>query len=227
MDSFDSDAKLIPEDTEVIGFNHASFAWSRDSTDGFLLRIDHLEFKKGKINLIIGPTGSGKTAVLLALLGMLFARIPNPLLQAERMNTGEMHHTPTESTSYFSLPRKGGVAYAPQEPWIWNDTIKSNILFTSALDEERYKKVLYQCGLVTDLVMLDAGDATEVGEKGVTLSGGQKARISLARAVYASSNTVLLDDVLAALDSHTAAHIVERCLKGDLMMGRTLILVVR
>jgi ABC-type multidrug transport system fused ATPase/permease subunit len=80
--------------------------------------------------------------------------------------------------------------------------------------------------LETDVALFDAGDATEVGEKGITLSGGQKARITLARAIYSSAQTILLDDVLAALDVHTAIHIVEKCFKGDLIKGRTVILVV-
>jgi ABC-type methionine transport system ATPase subunit len=103
--------------------------------------------------------------------------------------------------------------------------------------------VIYQCGLRQDLALLEAGDLTDVGEKGVTLSGGQKARIALARAVYSSAETVLLDDVLAALvsimlcvsfvlctnlaiqDVHTAAWIVNKCLNGDLLRGRTVVLV--
>ena len=87
--------------------------------------------------------------------------------------------------------------------------------------------MIYQCGLKRDLSLFDAGDRTEVGEKGLTLSGGQKARITLARAIYSTAEILLLDDVLAALDVHTAKWIVEKCLKGDLVRGRTVILVVR
>jgi ABC-type glutathione transport system ATPase component len=85
--------------------------------------------------------------------------------------------------------------------------------------------VIYQCGLKRDLSLFEAGDATEVGEKGLTLSGGQKARITLARAVYSSAEIVLLDDVLAALDVHTSKWIVDKCFKGDLLRGRTVLLV--
>lgn len=137
-----------------------------------------------------------------------------------------MYFIPTDSESLFSLPRSDGIAFAPQESWVLNDTIKNNVLFTTPFDEERYKKVLYQCAMETDIALFDAGDETEVGEKGITLSGGQKARITLARAVYSSAKTLLLDDVLAALDVHTATHIVEKCFKGDLLKGRTVILVV-
>ncbi|KAJ3004747.1 hypothetical protein NUW54_g4666 [Trametes sanguinea] len=140
---------------------------------------------------------------------------------------GEMHYIPAGPDSYVSLPRGGGIAYAAQESWVQNDTVKNNILFGSPLDEARYQKVLYQCALNRDLSLFSAGDETEVGEKGITLSGGQKARVTLARAVYSNADILLLDDVLAALDVHTARWIVEKCLKGDLLEGRTIVLVVR
>ncbi|EKM56944.1 uncharacterized protein PHACADRAFT_254352 [Phanerochaete carnosa HHB-10118-sp] len=198
-----------------IGFGRSNFSWTNERDDGtltpsrqtFRLRIDdEVHFKKGAFNLIIGPTGSGKTSVLMALLG-------------------EMHYIPLGPDSWVSLPRGGGIAYAAQESWVQNETIKENILFGAPYDEERYKKVIYQCGLTRDLSLFDAGDATEVGEKGLTLSGGQKARITLARAVYSSAETLLLDDVLAALDVHTSRWIVNKCFKGDLIRGRTVLLV--
>lgn len=80
--------------------------------------------------------------------------------------------------------------------------------------------------MTRDLTLFEAGDATEVGEKGLTLSGGQKARITLARAVYSPAKIILLDDVLAALDVHTSRWIVDKCFKGDLLRGRTVLLVV-
>ncbi|KAH9166806.1 hypothetical protein EDB89DRAFT_2115743 [Lactarius sanguifluus] len=202
-------------DQDVIGFQNASFTWSNDHADGtltpsrrrFTLRVHgELLFKRGCFNLIIGPTGSGKTSLLMALLG-------------------EMHFVPMSPDSWYHLPREGGVSYAAQESWVQNETIRDNILFGAAYDEERYNKVIYQCGLQRDLSLFDAGDKTEVGEKGLTLSGGQKARVTLARAVYSSSHILLLDDVLASLDVHTARWIVEKCFKGDLIRGRTILLI--
>ncbi|KAI4529011.1 P-loop containing nucleoside triphosphate hydrolase protein [Schizophyllum commune Loenen D] len=199
---------------EEIGFRNAAFTWSEDaagsltpSKRNFMLKIeDELLFRRGGINLIIGPTGSGKTSLLMALLG-------------------EMHFVPSAPDSWFHLPRSGGVAYAAQESWVQNETIRDNIVFGSPFDEERYKKVLYQCGLERDLTLFEAGDQTEVGEKGLTLSGGQKARVTLARAVYSNAQILLLDDVLAALDVHTAKWIVDKCFCGDLIKGRTVLLV--
>ncbi|KAI9434157.1 hypothetical protein H4582DRAFT_2081171 [Lactarius indigo] len=221
-------------DQDVIGFQNANFTWSNDDADGtltpsqrrFTLRVEgELLFKRGCFNLIIGPTGSGKTSLLMALLG-------------------EMHFVPMTPNSWYHLPREGGISYAAQESWVQNETIRvrtsnvltpalfvlneeqDNILFGAPCDEERYNKgIIYQCGLQRDLSLFDAGDKTEVGEKGLTLSGGQKARVTLARAVYSSSQILILDDVLAALDVHTARWIVEKCFKGDLIRGRTVLLV--
>ncbi|VDB89911.1 unnamed protein product [Peniophora sp. CBMAI 1063] len=204
-----------PEDPHVLGANDASFTWSASKSEAtrvpsqrtFTLCIPgRLEFKRGAINLIVGPTGSGKTSLLMALLG-------------------EMHFETLVPGAWVNLPRERGVAYAAQESWVQNETIRDNILFGAPYDEDRYKQVIYQCALKRDLSLFDAGDRTEVGEKGLTLSGGQKARITLARAIYSPAETVLLDDVLAALDVHTAKWIVDKCLKGDLVRGRTVILV--
>ncbi|KAG1889339.1 hypothetical protein F4604DRAFT_1711826 [Suillus subluteus] len=191
------------EESDLIGFRDAVFAWSNESHGSltpskrkFRLRIDgEIYFQHGCINLVVGPTGSGKTSMLMALLG-------------------EMHFTPSGPTSWFNLPRKGGVAYAAQESWVQNETIRANILFGAPYDEIRYEKVLYQCALERDLTLFEAGDQTEVGEKGLTL-----------RAIYSSANTLLLDDVLAALDVHTSKWIVDKCFAGDLVKDRTIILV--
>ncbi|KAF7369381.1 ATP-binding cassette transporter [Mycena venus] len=227
---------FIPADAaanEKIGFRDATFAWSSEKTGGsltpskrkFMLKIEgEMLFKPGCINLVVGPTGSGKTSLLMALLG-------------------EMHFVPSGPTSWYNLPRAKGVSYAAQESWVQNETIQArhlpdtspqckhlailqeNILFGAKFDEVRYKKVLYQCALERDLELFEAGDTTEIGEKGLTLSGGQKARITLARAIYANADIILLDDVLAALDVHTAKWIVDKCLGGDLIKGRTVIMV--
>ncbi|RXW20112.1 hypothetical protein EST38_g5743 [Candolleomyces aberdarensis] len=219
LDSYESSKNLSPlaqpqliED-EGLYLRYASFTWTPEAdgestpSSSFKLTVPgELRFMEGKINLIVGPTGSGKTSLLMALLG-------------------EMHFAPSEPDSSYNLPRARGVAFAVQESWVQNETIRENILFHSAYDEERYKKVLYQCALEPDLELFEAGDATEVGERGLTLSGGQKARLTLARAIYSDAQIILLDDVLAALDVHTAKWVVNKCLKGDLVKGRTVLLV--
>ncbi|PBK89773.1 P-loop containing nucleoside triphosphate hydrolase protein [Armillaria gallica] len=204
LDTFSEKDFIEPvnvEDQEDIGFHQARFSWMNEipSHRTFLLRVDEeVIFRKNSINLVIGPTGSGKTSLLMALLG-------------------EMHFLPSNPASWFNLPRKGGVAYAAQESW-------KNILFDAEFDEMRYKDVVHQCGLERDLALFEAGDETEVGEKGLTLSGGQKARVTLARAVYSRADILILDDVLAALDVHTSKWIVQKCLQGNLISNRTVIL---
>ncbi|KAF5346100.1 hypothetical protein D9757_014021 [Collybiopsis confluens] len=211
-----------PPAPDAIGFRKATFTWSAEDNDGeegggsgsytpsqrkFLLKVeDKLLFKRGVINMIVGPTGSGKTSVLMALLS-------------------EMHFVPAGPDSWYGLPRAGGVAYSAQESWVQNATIRDNIVFGAEFDEERYRNVIHQCCLERDLELFEAGDQTEVGERGLTLSGGQKARVTLARAVYSRAEIVLLDDILAALDVHTSKWIVEKCLKGHLIKGRTVLLV--
>ncbi|KAF8157929.1 multidrug resistance-associated ABC transporter [Crassisporium funariophilum] len=220
LDSFaDSKAKKIVPIPSVqedkFGFRNAAFSWSAESSNGsstpsrrsFSLYVkDELLFRRGCINLIVGPTGSGKTSMLMALLG-------------------EMHFTRSDSNSWFNLPRHGGVAYAAQESWVQNETIRENILFGSPFDETRYNKVIKQCALERNLELFEAGDSTDVGERGLTLSGGQKARITLARAIYSFAEIILLDDVLAALDVHTSSWIIDNCFRGDLVKDRTILLV--
>ncbi len=104
----------------------------------------------------------------------------------------------------------GSVAYVPQQAWIQNATLKNNILFEKKLDEKFYAKVLDACALKTDLTILPAGDATEIGEKGINLSGGQKQRVSLARAVYSNADIFMLDDPLSAVDAHVGKHIFDQ-----------------
>ncbi|VDB86203.1 unnamed protein product [Peniophora sp. CBMAI 1063] len=214
LDQFTSEdvvSSTVPlQDDSNIGIRDASFTWSTSpSPNAFTLRVPgSLTFERGKINIITGPTGCGKTSLLMVLLG-------------------EMHFAPLRSGAQVSLSRSGGVAYAAQESWVMSGTIRDNILFGAEYDEARYKKVIYQCALKRDLTVFPASDRTEVDEKGQTLSGGQKARITLARAIYSSADVLLLDDVLAVLDVHTARWIVGKCLKGALVRVRTVLLVTQ
>lgn len=200
-----------------IGFEDASFSWNSKSETDFKLRDLNVSFLPGKLNVVIGATGSGKTSLLLALLGEM------NITKGKVFLPGTIPKDELTPDSISGLT--DSVAYCSQSPWLLNDTIKNNIIFGSHLNEDRYKKVIEACGLARDLEILSAGDATEIGEKGITLSGGQKQRVSLARALYSNSKHVLLDDCLSAVDSHTALWIYENCISGPLMIGRTCILV--
>ncbi|KZT22415.1 P-loop containing nucleoside triphosphate hydrolase protein [Neolentinus lepideus HHB14362 ss-1] len=178
----------------------------------FKLRDIDITFPEGKLTLITGPTASGKTALLLALLGemtILSGHVSIHKATSKVDSDGLVHAT----------------SYASQSPWLRHQSIKDNILFGNTLDQKRYEAVVEACALKPDFEVLEDGDATEIGARGINLSGGQKARVALARAVYASTKYVLLDDPLSAVDSHTARHIFERLLCGSILKNRTVLLV--
>ena len=198
-----------------LGFQNATFTWDRNNQE-FKLKDLSIDFKIGKLNVIIGPTGSGKTSLLMGLLGemeLLSGKVIVPSLD------------PREELVVEADGMTNSIAYCSQAAWLLNDTVRNNILFNSPYNESRYNAVTSACGLTRDFEILSAGDQTEIGEKGITLSGGQKQRVSLARALYSSSRHVLLDDCLSAVDSHTALWIYENCITGPLMQGRTCVLV--
>ncbi|EFX03767.1 ABC bile acid transporter [Grosmannia clavigera kw1407] len=209
----------------VIGFrNNASFIWggrdvvASDGTTAFRLMDLNVDFAIGKLNVITGPTGSGKTSLLMALLGEMTLTHGRVYLPGGRSREDIR---PDPETGLAE-----SCAYVAQQAWLVNGTIRENILFSSAFDEQRYRDVIVACALEHDIdETLDNGDETLVGEKGITLSGGQKQRISLARALYSNSRHLLLDDCLSAVDSHTAKWIFSNCIRGPLMRGRTCILV--
>jgi len=208
---------------KVIGFRDATFIWgdkdavSADGSMAFRLLDLNVDFKIGKLNLISGPTGSGKTSMLMALLGEMSKIKGNVYLPGGRSRE-DVRADPDTGLSETC-------AYVAQSAWLVNANIKDNILFSAPFDPKRYRDVIVACALERDLEILDEGDETLVGENGITLSGGQKQRISLARAVYSNSRHLLLDDCLSAVDSHTAKWIFNNCVLGPLMHDRTCILV--
>jgi ABC-type multidrug transport system fused ATPase/permease subunit len=212
------------EDGEaIIGFGNASFSWGgkdmadKTAADAFKLMDLDLKFRVGHLNVVAGPTGSGKTSLLMGLLGEMTKLKGDVYLPGGRSRE-EIRPDPETGLTE-------SVAYCAQQAWLVNGTVKENIVFASDFDQKRYDEVIDACSLKRDLEILDGGDETVVGEKGVTLSGGQKQRISLARALYSKARHVLLDDVLSAVDSHTAKWIFDNALNGKLMRNRTCILV--
>ncbi|KAJ2831973.1 hypothetical protein FBU31_002168 [Coemansia sp. 'formosensis'] len=162
-----------------------SFHWSSMGS----VQLDNVSFSalSGEHLAIVGRVGSGKSSLLSALLGDM------------RKERG-------------GVTTRGQIAYVPQQPWIMNATLRSNVLFGLKYDESFYNRVIDACALRPDLDMLTAGDMTEIGEKGINLSGGQKARVSLARAVYARADIYILDDPLSAVDAHVARHLFDHVL---------------
>lgn len=172
-----------------------------------LKKID-FQVPVGNIICVVGKVGSGKSSFLSAILGNFNAV------------NGDNIHQPT-SFGVF-----GSVAYCAQNPWIMNASVKENILFGYEYDEDFYQRTIEACELLPDLEILPDGDDTQVGEKGVSLSGGQKARLALARAVYARADVYLLDDVLSAVDAHVGQKITDQVLSKStgLLSGKTVIL---
>ncbi|KAJ7591654.1 multidrug resistance-associated ABC transporter [Mycena floridula] len=155
---------------------------------------------KGSFVAIVGRVGSGKSSILQALIGEM------------RKTRGQV---------IFG----GSIAYVPQSPWIRNDTLRDNVIFGQEEDDEKFWEIIRACSLEHDLEILPQGQYTAIGEKGINLSGGQKARVSLARAAYSSSQVVLLDDPLSAVDSHVGKSILENCLLSGPLAKKTRILV--
>lgn len=214
--------QLVEEFTEnngepLIGFRDGTFSWGGKDSDDFKMIGLNMFFKVGQLNVIVGPTGCGKTSLLMALLGEM-TKISGSVYLPGGRSREELATDPDTGLTE-------SVAFCAQQAWLMNGTIKENIVFNSRFDPRRYKSVIVACSLQRDLEILDGGDQTLVGEKGVTLSGGQKQRISLARALYCHARHVILDDVLSAVDSHTAKWIFDNALMGPLMHNRTCILV--
>ncbi|XP_063224300.1 probable multidrug resistance-associated protein lethal(2)03659 isoform X2 [Bacillus rossius redtenbacheri] len=164
----------------------ATAKWTPESSENTLSDVT-LKVSTGQLLAVIGPVGSGKTSLLLMLLREL------PL-------TGG------------SIAVKGRISYASQEPWLFASSVRNNILFGEPYDRRRYQQVVKACALARDFELLPYGDRTVVGERGVSLSGGQRARINLARAVYKPADVYILDDPLSAVDANVGRHLFVSCI---------------
>ncbi|KAJ7610419.1 multidrug resistance-associated ABC transporter [Roridomyces roridus] len=226
----------LESQSHVVAFQSCTVTWPRAASAGsasasasstprqkFVLIDLTLKFPPGELSLICGALGSGKTLLLLALLGE--ADVLSGQMMCPRSPPNSLASFAGVLASKEEWVVQGMTAYVPQTAWLRNASIKENILFNLPYDEARYQATLEACALNPDLDILEDGDESEIGEHGVNLSGGQRSRVCLARAVYSRASILLLDDVLSAVDAHTARHLYQRCLKGDLMRGRTVILV--
>ena len=204
LNSEEADLTMIKREKDEengISIQSGTFKWSRDETSPVILENISLDVPHKKLVAVVGRVGAGKSSLLSSILGDMYKV------------TGSVNVC-------------GSIAYVPQVAWIQNATLKKNILFTSELDETRYKEVVAGAALESDISILAAGDETEIGEKGINLSGGQKQRVSLARAVYADSDIYLLDDPLSAVDTHVGQHIFDQVIgPNGLLKNKTRVLV--
>ncbi|RXH86950.1 hypothetical protein DVH24_022223 [Malus domestica] len=183
----------------AISIKDGYFSWDSEAENPTLSNIN-LDIPVGSLVAVVGGTGEGKTSLVSAMLGELPPR--------------------TDA----SVVVRGTVAYVPQVSWIFNATVRENILFGSKFESERYWKAIDLTELQHDLDLLPGRDLTEIGERGVNISGGQKQRVSMARAVYSDSDVYIFDDPLSALDAHVAREVFNHCIKEELQ-GKTRVLV--
>ncbi|KAL9971726.1 hypothetical protein ACROYT_G017928 [Oculina patagonica] len=169
-----------------------------DREDVFILKDIQFAAAPGSLIVITGPVGSGKSTLLSAIAGEV-------------------------SDISGTISCQGSVVYVPQVAWVFSGTIRENILFGHPYDEPRYNRTIHACALTKDFKQFPDHDQTVVGERGAVLSGGQQARVNLARAVYADADVYLLDDPLSAVDFKVGKHIFENCIK-DVLGAKTRVL---
>ncbi|KAG0257232.1 Multidrug resistance-associated protein 1 [Actinomortierella ambigua] len=165
------------------------------------LKNIHFTVQSQSLTAIVGRVGQGKTSLLSSIIGDMYKRLG-------------------------TVRVSGRIAYAAQQAWIVNATVRDNIVFGMPFDQDKYDRIIYAAGLKPDIEMLPGGDQTEIGERGINLSGGQKQRISLARAAYQDADVYLLDDPLSAVDAHVDQHLWENLIGPEgLLKDKTRLLV--
>ena len=192
-------SEAVQHGEESVRIRDATFTWNKDEERNALVDIN-FNARRGELTCIVGRVGAGKSSTLSTMLGDLY-KIKGEVVM------------------------RGSTAYVAQSPWVMNASVRDNVTFGHRWDPAFYDRTIKACALTEDLAILPDGDQTEVGERGINLSGGQKARLTLARAVYARADIYLLDDVLSAVDQHVGRHIIDNVLgsKG-LLSGKTRIL---
>ncbi|KAL6264110.1 hypothetical protein P5V15_004188 [Pogonomyrmex californicus] len=187
----------IIKETSIL-MKNVNASWTTTAIVNTLHNIS-IQIKTGKLYTVVGPVGAGKSSFLQAILGEL------------KISQGQVHVG-------------GQISYACQEPWLFAGTVRNNILFGQSYNKDKYQNVINVCALIKDFEQLPYGDKTLVGDRGTVLSGGQRARINLARAVYRDADIYLLDDPLSAVDTHVGRHLFDECI-NNYLKNKTRILV--
>jgi ABC-type multidrug transport system fused ATPase/permease subunit/rubredoxin len=192
-------SETVETGEESLRIRDGTFTWDNNE-ELHVLHDINFSAHKGELSCIVGRVGSGKSSMLQAMLGDIYK------IKGE-------------------VTVRGATAYVAQSPWVMNATVRENIIFGHRWDPTFYERTIHACALVEDFASLPDGDETQVGERGISLSGGQKARLTLARAVYARADIYLFDDVLSAVDQHVGRHIIDNVLgPNGLLASKTRIL---
>ncbi|XP_070641616.1 ATP-binding cassette sub-family C member 4-like [Bos indicus] len=177
----------LPSDGEtIVDVNDFTASWDKKSGTPTLQDL-FFTARPGELLAVVGPVGAGKSSLLRAVLGEL-------------------------PPSQGQVSVHGRIAYVSQQPWVFSGTVRSNILFGKKYEKDRYEEVIKACALGEDLWLLEDGDQTLIGDRGTPLSEGQKARVSLARAMYQDADIYLLDDPFSAVDAGVSRHLFEQCI---------------
>ncbi|XP_048247853.1 ATP-binding cassette sub-family C member 4-like isoform X3 [Haliotis rufescens] len=179
-----------PVDQCFVNIDNVTAKWDKNVDQNTLDKIS-ASVKAGELLAVIGPVGAGKSSLLMSILGEL-------------------------PTSEGKIQVKGKIAYVSQQPWVFSASVRQNVTMGELFDATLYEKSLRACALKKDVGIMPHGDSTRIGDRGVSLSGGQRARVNLARALYTDADIYLLDDPLSAVDAAVGRHIFEKCIQGTL-----------
>ncbi|XP_022343366.2 ATP-binding cassette sub-family C member 4-like isoform X1 [Crassostrea virginica] len=197
--SIDDASGLRPKPANCfVEVNNISGKWDSNSEQTTLNDIS-VKVKAGKLLAVIGPVGAGKSSLLMSILREL------PITKG-------------------SVKVQGKISYTSQQPWVFSASLRQNIVFGNKFDSARYNKIIRACALDKDIEVMPEGDSTMIGDRGVSLSGGQRARVSLARALYMDADVYLLDDPLSAVDAVVSRHLFQKVIKG-MLKNKPIILV--
>jgi ATP-binding cassette subfamily C (CFTR/MRP) protein 1 len=164
-----------------VEIDHGTFSWELENTSPTLSSIE-LKVKRGMKVAVRGMVGSGKSSLLSCILGEMRKLAGTVMVSGRKANV-------------------------PQTAWILSGNIRDNILFGNPYDKDKYENILEACALTKDIELFGNGDLTEIGERGINMSGGQKRRIQIARSVYEEADIYLFDDPFSAVDAHTGSHL--------------------
>ncbi|KXZ44762.1 hypothetical protein GPECTOR_62g877 [Gonium pectorale] len=181
------------------GIHIENAVFHHPSNPNWHMHVPRFDVRPGQVVAVVGRIGAGKSSLIQAILG-------NMVKEHGAQQVG------------------GRISYVPQNPWLQNLSVRDNVLFGDAWDQDKYEAVIEACALTMDLQILPQGDHSKAGIRGVNFSGGQRQRVNLARSAYADADLVLLDNALSAVDHHTAHHIFEKCIKG-LFADKAVVLV--